>query len=80
MWNYSCLLVRHLQRIGYALREWGEAQQDHVSLVGLGLPKHDVSPMVVVQHPQSSIALVNPGGDRRVLKPSVLMSISPVPT
>lgn len=51
-----------------------------MSLVGLGLPKHDVSPMEVVQHPQSGIALIDPGGDRRVLKPSVLMSISPVPT
>lgn len=80
MWNYSCFLVHHLRRIRDALRDWGEAQQDHVSLVGLGLLKHSVSPMEVVQHPQSRIALVDPGGDKRVLQAGVLMSISPVPT
>ena len=80
MWNYSCFLVHHLRRIRDALRDWGEAQQDHVSLVGLDLLKHSVSPMEVVQHPQSRIALVDPGGDERVLKAGVLMSIPPVPT
>lgn len=51
-----------------------------MSLVGLDLLKHSVSPMEVVQHPQSRIALVDPGEDERVLKAGVLMSIPPVPT
>lgn len=55
----------HLLRgIRDALRQWGEAQQEDVSLVGLGLLKHRVSAMEVVQHPQHPIALVEPGGER----------------
>ena len=79
MWNCGYFLVHHLQWVGDGISEWGEAQQDHVSLVGLGLLKHGVSPMAIVQHPQGRIALVDPGGERRVLKAGVLTSISPVP-
>lgn len=57
-WHSGRVLVHLLRGIRDALGERGEAQQDHVSLVGLGLLKHSVSPVEVVQHPQDPIALV----------------------
>lgn len=43
-----------------------------MSFVGLGLLEHRVSPMEVVQHPQYPIALVEPGGERKVREAGVL--------
>lgn len=43
-----------------------------MSLVGLGLLEHGVRPMEMVQHPQHPIALVKPGGEKRVLEVCVL--------
>lgn len=55
-----------------------------MSLIGLGLLKQSVSPVEVVQHPQHPVALVEPGGERRVVKAGVLLSglsyPTPVPT
>lgn len=66
------LSLRLLRGIRDALRQWGEAQQEDVSFVGLGLLEHRVSPMEVVQHPQYPIALVEPGGERKVREAGVL--------
>lgn len=47
-----------LGRVGNGLRERGEAQQDDVPLVGLGLLEERVCSMQAVQHPQDSVALI----------------------
>lgn len=57
-WPWGPLSLHLLQGIRDALRQWGEAQQEDVSLVGLGLLKHRVGAMEVVQYPQHPIALV----------------------
>lgn len=51
-----------------------------MSLIGLGLLKQSVSPVQVVQHAQYPVALVEPGGERRVVKAGVLLSGLPYPT
>lgn len=48
-----------------------------MSLVGLGLLEHGVCPMQMVQHPQHPIALVEPGGEKRMLETCVLTSFVP---
>lgn len=47
--------------VGDTLRQWSEAQQEDVSFMRFGLLELSVSPMKVVQHPQHSIALAEPG-------------------
>lgn len=46
-----------------------------MSLVGFGLLKNGVSPVEVVQDAQHPIALVEPGGEKRVLEACTLISI-----
>lgn len=52
------LSLHLLGAVGDALGQRSEAQQESVSLIGLGLLKHGVSPMKVVHHPQHPVALV----------------------
>lgn len=49
-----------------------------MSLIGLGLLKQSVSPVEVVQHPQHPVALVEPGGERRVVKAGVRAAFRPL--
>lgn len=46
-----------------------------MSLVGFGLLKNGVSPMEVVQDAQHPVALVEPGGEKRVLEARMLICI-----
>lgn len=49
---------------GDALGQWGEAQQDRVPLIGLGLLEHGVCAMQMVQYPEHPVALVEPVAQR----------------
>lgn len=52
------LFLGLLRGVGDGLGQRGEAQQQHMSVTGLGLLEHTVSAVKTVQHPQDSEALV----------------------